>query len=108
MTAITHAPLFAPTALTLIKQAVTELFSKPASQPAAAQPAPAVPSHESVAISYKRQLGQAVLAVNFQLDDGADFDHALSVISDRYSVCPEELRKAYNKHWSSKQSLTEK
>lgn len=104
MTAITHAPLFAPTALTLIKQAVTELFSKPA----AAQPAPAVPSHESVAISYKRQLGQAVLAVNFQLDDGADFDHALSVISDRYSVCPDELRKAYNKHWSSKQSLAEK
>ncbi|AKX43966.1 hypothetical protein AKN87_01705 [Thiopseudomonas alkaliphila] len=102
MTAITHVPLFAPTALTFIKQAVTEVFSKPVSQPAAAQPAPAVPSHESVAISYKRLLGQAVLAVNFQLDDGADFDHALSVISDRYNVCPDELRQSYNKHWSGK------
>ena len=102
MTAITHAPLFAPTVLPLIKQAVTELFSKPASQPAAAQPAPAVPSHESVAISYKRQLGQAVLAVNFQLDDGVDFDHALSVISDRYSVCPDELQQSFQTYWNKK------
>ena len=108
MTAIIHTPIFAPAVLNLIKQTAASLFSKPAAIQVKAQAVPMLPINETVAISYKRQLKQAVLAVNFLLDDGADFDHTLAVISDRYSVCPEKLRLTFKTYWDEKTLIKDK